>query len=69
MKGSRLIVGGLAAALLLAVGLTGALAARQSADRTVAVATANSSLGQDRHAFGAGWYVASPAGKKVERDG
>ena len=153
MKGSRLIVGGLAAALLFAVGLTGALAARQSADRTVAVATANSSLGrilvdargrtlylfekdkrghsacsgycasywpplltngtptggrgvkgslvgvtrrtdgttqvtyaghplyryvgdsrsgqttgQDLHDFGAGWYMVSPAGKKVERD-
>jgi predicted lipoprotein with Yx(FWY)xxD motif len=25
--------------------------------------------GQDLHDFGAGWYVLSPAGQKVERDG
>lgn len=25
--------------------------------------------GQDLHDFGAGWYVVSPAGRKVERDG
>ena len=24
--------------------------------------------GQDSHAFGAGWYVLSPAGKKIEAD-
>ena len=154
MKRSRLIVSGLAAALVFAFGLTGALAASQSADRTLTVATANSPLGrilvdargrtlylfekdkrshsacsgycatywpplltrgtpiagrsvkgsllgvtrradgtkqvtyaghplyrysgdsragqttgQDLRDFGAGWYVLSPAGKKVERDG
>jgi predicted lipoprotein with Yx(FWY)xxD motif len=25
--------------------------------------------GQDLHDFGAGWYVLSPAGKKIEKDG
>jgi predicted lipoprotein with Yx(FWY)xxD motif len=154
MKSSHLIVSGLAAALVLAVGLTGAFAASQSADRTLTVGTANSSLGrilvdargrtlylfekdrrghsacsgycatywpplltrgtpiagrsvkgsllgvarradgtrqvtyaghplyryagdsrsgqttgQELQDFGAGWYVVSPAGKKVERDG
>jgi predicted lipoprotein with Yx(FWY)xxD motif len=154
MKSPHLIVSALAAALVLAFGLTGAFAASQSADRTPTVATANSSLGrilvdargrtlylfekdkrghsacsgacatywpplltrgtpipgrsakgsllgvarradgtkqvtyaghplyryvgdsragqttgQDLHDFGAGWYVLSPAGKKVERDG
>jgi len=25
--------------------------------------------GQDSHAFGAGWYVLSPAGRRIEKDG
>jgi len=25
--------------------------------------------GQDSHAFGAAWYMLSPAGKKIEKDG
>src|SRR5207244_9019250 len=46
MKGSRLIVAGLSAALLLAVGLSGALAANHSARRAVTVAAAKSRLGR-----------------------
>ncbi len=57
MKSSRLIAGGLAPAFLLAVGCyVGDSRSRQT-------------TGQDLHGFGAGWYVVSPAGKKVERDG
>src|SRR5262245_52149332 len=46
MRSSHLIGSGLAAAVILAVGLTGAYAASQSADRAITVATANSSLGR-----------------------
>jgi predicted lipoprotein with Yx(FWY)xxD motif len=46
MKGSRLIVAGLSAALLLAVGLSGALAANHSPRRAVTVAAAKSRLGR-----------------------
>ena len=30
---------------------------------------AGQTTGQDSHTFGAGWYVLSPAGKKIEEDG
>lgn len=46
MKALLLIVGGLAAALSLAVGLNGALAANQSAGAGVKVAVASSGLGR-----------------------
>jgi predicted lipoprotein with Yx(FWY)xxD motif len=46
MKGLLLLIGGLAAALSLAVGLNSALAANQSVDAGVKVAVANSGLGR-----------------------